>query len=566
MNVFEDLIVELKQENLLESTVIETDLDDAQVWDDSTVIDPQYDQFESEQLPAVEIPLEELPSEQTELASSFESEPTSYGEVEVAETVSEAQAYVKRKPRNGREFYKKRAIGEVSNLQMVEHVMTGVEREYLKIVPKSFDDFETKKCLNTFLQVSNDENSTEHAESEFALMQETEAWCTSLESRDRNVPVHALRQYCENSRPALSSQALVGLARFYRNLPYSEAVRAKFDFVLTRLLSRPTTDHQRTCLFTRKEMVDHITLLYKEWSSISLYSTDDDESTLMLTVLSFEELADEAESVTNFDLLLTGDFFGRLTMFKESVNELFFAPEVIAAAVESNIRIGNTYIKLIDQERSKMDADAIHLKLQEVDNRVVSDAMARTLEIVDILRAQEERERKAAAPPITVEITEERPVAIPEPVEFDFEEEEVNIDEPQTEKQKFTLNPLKGNALSVNRGFLVVALFLIAVSVGIYVWSNYIIEGNVPSVSVLSVDIEGTILTHHIKTARISGHNFYAKMMPTWEALPKEKREEFIRSVLEYARDKGCTQVTLLNSKGQAVGYASDSKIDVGMF
>ena len=113
-----------------------------------------------------------------------------------------------RKPRNGQEFYKKRAIDEVSNLQMVEHVLTGVEREYMKIVPDTFDDFNAKKTLHTFLQVTENENSVAHTEAEFAMMQETEAWCTALETRDKRIPVSSLRQYCENSRPALSSHAL----------------------------------------------------------------------------------------------------------------------------------------------------------------------------------------------------------------------------------------------------------------------------------------------------------------------------------------------------------------------
>ncbi|MBK8464201.1 MAG: hypothetical protein IPL32_00075 [Chloracidobacterium sp.] len=59
---------------------------------------------------------------------------------------------------------------------MVEHILTGVEREYMKIVPKTFDDFNAKKALNNFLNISENSNSEQHKAAEFALMQETEAW------------------------------------------------------------------------------------------------------------------------------------------------------------------------------------------------------------------------------------------------------------------------------------------------------------------------------------------------------------------------------------------------------
>ena len=291
-----------------------------------------------------------------------------------------------KKIRNGKEFFKKRAMGEVSSLQMVEHVLTGVEREYMKVIPKTFDDFNAKKALHSFIHLDEEINSEEHAAAEFTLMQETEGWCSALATRDHQVPVSSLRQYCENSRPALSSQALLGLARFYRNLPYSESVRAKFDFVITRLFSRPAEQEKRLCLFNRDEMLARINMLYSEWSSISLYAAEDDESKVLLTALSFEDLSIEAENASAFDQLIESDFFGRLRMFKESISELFFAPNVTAAAIECNIRIGNAYVVLIDRESQKLDAASIQSKYGSINDQAVSEATGRTLELVDLLK------------------------------------------------------------------------------------------------------------------------------------------------------------------------------------
>ena len=118
---------------------------------------------------------------------------------------------------------------------MVEAILSAVERERMKIVPRSYDDLNAKKALHHFLQLAEDVESEESKEAEFDLLRETEAWCSALAKRDREISVTNIRRYCENCKPMLSSQAMLSLARFYRNLPYSESVRGKFDFIITRL-------------------------------------------------------------------------------------------------------------------------------------------------------------------------------------------------------------------------------------------------------------------------------------------------------------------------------------------
>lgn len=562
MNVFEELIVELKEQNLLESTVIEQDQEADSEWEGQ--LEPVHPSFTAEneaERDEFETMIDEQPAESPDpqAVADVLDEPT-VPEVPAAATA--ASVLIPAKPSNGREFYKKRAINEISNLQMVEHIMTGVEREYLKVVPKAFDDYEAKKRLNAFLQISGGENSSEHAETEFALMQETEAWCTALEGRDKHMPVSALRQYCENSRPALSSQALVALARFYRNLPYSETSRAKFDFVATRLFSRATPDHKRVCLFTREEMANHIELLYREWSSISLYSAEEDDSKLLLTALSFEELAVEAENVTKFDVLITSDFFGRLRIFKESVSELFYAPPVTAAAIECNVRIGNAYVSLIDRERNNFDAGSLYSKFDTVNSRFVSDTLARTLEIVDIMKVQKEREVLTSKLKTTAEADlADNPEAAHSEVKADQDANETPAI--KWEGSETLLRRLKEKALAVNKWFLMICLLIVAASVGVYIWANVFVEESTPSATVQSADIDNTILKLHIKTAKISGHNFYGLMQPSWDGLTDEKKEEFLQATLDHARSLGCTQVNLINGKGQSVGFASAGKIEV---
>lgn len=546
MNVFEELVVELKQENLLEETVIDDHLLNGT---DTTHLDRTDEPNKPEDAePAAEViqvrpesdVLEEQPAELPDVA--FES---------AATTVPDEPIKVKKGP----QFYQKRAIAEVSCLQMVEHVLTGVEREYLRIVPKTYDDFNAKKALNAFLNVAENVESDEHKAAEFHLLHETEAWCSALAERDRDIPVASFRLCCENSRPSLSSQAMLGLARFYRNLPFAEPVRAKFDFIITRLFSRPLDGSKRACLFSREDALTHINTLYGEWSSVPLYEAGEDESDLLLTALSFEDLATEAENASAFDQLIANDFFGRLRLFKESINELFFAPNVVVAAIECNVRVGNAYVELLERERRKMDDESLQSKYAEMQQDAVSDAAARTLDLVDLLRN----------PPVHLPVQE---ASVTEPIAFEPDQTpEIAPTLPVAEAKKAPsglIGKVVDQVRSINRTLLAVSILMVAASVGIWLWSNYA-EEEISSAGVSQITVEGTFLDEHIKTAKVSQDVFYGLLKPSWDAMPKEKRLEYLQKVFGACKEFNCTQVNLLTKDGKAAAYASATRLDVNM-
>jgi hypothetical protein len=534
MNVFEELVVELKEENLLEETVVDVQRLAAQD-------NEQIDRTDEPNKPEDDVPASDAIMIEDEPAAASVSPPA----------VVDEPIKVKKGP----QFYQKRAVAEVSSLQMVEHVLTGVEREYLKVVPKSFDDFDAKKALNAFLNVGGEVDSDEHKAAEFKLMQETEAWCSALAQRDREIPVSSFRLYCENSKPALSSQAMLGLARFYRNLPYSESVRSKFDFIITRLFSRPAEGDKRMCLFSREDALKHVNTLYSEWSSVPLYDVDEDDSKVLLTALSFEELATEAESVPNFDQLIESDFFGRLRLFKESINELFFAPNVTAAAIECNIRIGNAYVDLLERERRKIDDDSLQSKYADLHAETVSDAAARTLDLVELLRnspLQLPVQEGSALPPQSVEA----PAAV--------RSEPAVTRREQPPKPAGVVAKLAENVRSVNRAFLAICCLLVAVSLGIWLWAATA-EEEISTNGVSPIVVEGNFLGEHIKTAKVSQDIFYGMLKPSWDALSKEKRQEFVQQVLAACKDYSCSQVNLLNKDGKVAAYASSTRLDINM-
>lgn len=568
MNVFEDLVVELKEENLLESTVMENG---PEASDEMPVVTSGLADLDAVEDVAAEIESDvledEVLTESSHRKGSFglsDVEPPAAAKPEppAAETADiqlqgNSETVEIRKPTTGREFFIKRATSEISSLQMVEAVLSAVERERMKIVPRSYDDLEAKKALHVFLQLAGDVETEKHKQAEFDLLRETEAWCSALAKRDREISVTNIRRYCENCKPMLSSQAMLALARFYRNLPYSESVRGKFDFIMTRLFSRPTDDEMRLLLFTRDEMLGHIKTLYAEWSSIPLYSADGEESNIALTTLSFEDLTREAEAAVNFDDLIRSDFFGRLRLFKESIAELFFAPSVTAAAIECNVRIGNKYVELIERERRKSDAATVHDRFGEIDDQVVSEAAGRTLELVNLLR-----ERVASEDHVDSEPEAHDEVEVLE-VRYDHQAEEAAEVESGTAKASGAVARAFEAVRSVNRWFLIAAVVMIIASVGVFVWGNYFAEPKVSSTGVKTLSFQGTDLADVVKTAKLSGDTLYVVAQANLDQMSKEKQTEILQKLYQAGNEKGWVVVNLMNSEGKTVGYITPNKVEV---
>jgi hypothetical protein len=579
MNVFEDLVDELKEENLLENTVMDmaANPSPSKLADRFAAFSDHHYSSESNGAGIRDTAAGVPPAAPSvpEVGSQFEAtsvvSPETNHEYPVAVPLAEpgtaesadiqfhgdGEPIEIRKAESDREFFKKRAIAEMSSLKMVEAVLSAVEREQLKTIPNPYDDLEAKKALHDFLQVAGDESGDVHKQAEFRLLNETETWCSALAARDRNISVASLRRYCETCRPMLSSQAMLAIARFYRNLPYSETVRGKFDFIITRLFSRPMEDETRKLLFSPDEMLGHIKTLYADWSSVPLYTADEDESKILLTALSFEELSAEAEAAVCFDDLIKSDFFGRLRLFKESIAELFFAPIVTSAAMACNIRIGNVYVKLIDLERCKMDAASIHQRFGDLDDQEVSEAAGRTLELVEILR------ERANSPLEDLEYEDEKAVVIEDPEAVTEDKKGEAADTEKVHYEGTFFQRMKEQLLSVNRLLLAASFLLIAASVGIYVWAGYYAEPQVSTTGVKTLSFQGTDLGENVKTAKLSGETLYIVAQPTVDSMTKDKQAELLQKFYQAGKGNGWLNVNLMNSEGRTIGYASPTRSEV---
>ncbi len=563
MNIFEDLIEELKEENLLEETVIEIYGEKSktvsQPAEQSNSVNSESgrtaenDKFqppspllfneEPDTLPQPystdkEIyPVEEIISQEKPLILEDMDVLVASLEVEEAKQypkVEKTKMFVSEK-----EYFRKRAMDEVTGLQMVDHVLSGVEREQMKLVAKPYDDLPVKLALHDFMQVAHETNTTEHAQSEFRLMQETENWCSALSHRDKHISIAHLRRHCETTRPALSAQALIALARFYRNSPYSEPVRSKFELVVTRLFSREDELDHRELLLSREEMIQQLKELYADWSSIQLYSSDEDNSEILISVLKFEDFINEAENTNSFEELISSDFFNRLRLFKQDCNENFFAPIVTVSAVEANIKIGNRYLELLNKEKEKFNAAMLEEKYGFLHDQAISDATGKTFQLAELLQERSGNVKKEAAEIIEVSVKQQ---------------ERSRVKVPRKERSKL---------FAVNRWLLAATILTIAVCFGLYFWAEQESQEIKPTSSVKKVNLENSEFKDFIQTARIDNETFFGITTASWESLNSERKEEMLKKLLSVGTEKNYKKVHLINSGGKSVGFASPEKAEV---
>lgn len=583
MNIFEDLIEELKEENLLEETVIDVQ--------NKKKNGENFNLPKQRQIEAAPVKIEEnslnasvapeilKPSERT-IPNNFSQTPEPVKAQNFAfdeqPAIVEANDLTVEAPQNLQEefvensgsfdleteaensaaddeFFKKRATDEVTSLQMVQHVLSGIERNFLNITPKLYDDLEVKKALHNFLQDSQNLNSPEQSNAEIILLQETENWYSALSQKDKTISVDNLRRYCETTRPALSAQALISLARFYRNAPFSESVRSKFEMAMTRLFARETGGDLRKVLFNRDETIEKLNEFYAEWSSIPLYATEEDESNIVLSAIKFEEFATEAATAESIEELFRTDFFNRFKNFKDETHENFFAPLVTATSIESNVRIGNTCLRLLLAEKAKaaFDAESFEEKYAADYNEILSEVVCKTLDFQKVFAGE-------FADADAIWETE-----VEQGIQLEFEKQDLNktVEKPQQRKKQQSAG--RKNLFKANKWLIAATVAAFIISIGLYVWAEYFTESPKLSEDVKTVNLDSSSFKEYIQSARINNDMFYGIVNVNWEGLTNEKKEDLLGKILVTGGEKGFKQITLMNMQGSSVGYASAEKIEV---
>ena len=341
MSVFEDLVEELKEDQLLEETVS-----------------------------VVKV---------TVFASV--STPT----VATEERTSPAPATDKKK------FYS----DEIAALQVVELVFTGVERELFAAEPQPHDDLAAKQALHKFAYHTGEPGSGEAAELERTLATEIDNWKKKLLARDAKMSPANLRRHCETTQPPLSSQALFALARFYFGTGLTASSAPKFESILTRLFSKRGDAERREPLMNKEETIGHLSTRFSDWSGVAELHDDPDA---MLSIMSFEEFSTEAEKADSFDALAKTDFFKRVVMFKESVRAHLAQPTVMASCIRANISMGNAVAALVWNFGEKAGAARAKKKFGAIGDDVIGRAVGRSIDLGQLFPDEELKLAPVAAP------------------------------------------------------------------------------------------------------------------------------------------------------------------------
>jgi len=249
----------------------------------------------------------------------------------------------------------KRASDEAVQLRVVERFLSEVERRLLKTTPQIFDIQRVRTGLQILKTLSQDDDIDECIEAEFRLDQEFHLWRELIVTRDQKIETYHFRRLCDSTPYPLDDEIFIALAKFYRGLDLTSATQSKFDLSITRLFSRAVAGGRRELRSLRSDNVKRLKNLFPD-NELLFTSTDISDA-----VASIDRFIDEVLNFGVFEDMVKSNVFERYRVFKRELGSLFFQPEVLAAAVECNVAVGNVFDNLLrsadEQLSSRLTVD-----------------------------------------------------------------------------------------------------------------------------------------------------------------------------------------------------------------
>lgn len=457
----------------------------------------------------------------------------------VIETTAAAPETVVEKTNSALEASCKRALDEVNALEMSQQILAMIERSMQKPAVKDYNNTGVKKYLHELFSLSADAIPEEINGMEFIFWQEVQLWRSALAQRDSFISVSDLRHYCESSRPPLSEQALLALARFYRGLPASEKTTSKFDMIITRVFSRDEEDGARRLSASRTAIADTLDDLYKEWLGISPQNVLEEDK-ITEAVTKFNELIATAEKAQHFEALVSENFFGIVKDYKKGLNKIFYAPQVAAAAIDCNIRVGNRFIELLDNYKQGKKAEgrgsepldpALEQTISEITNRSVKTVYEAKKHFAKL---EQQREMQRQLEKETFALPEATPVA--------------HARKPKTE-----------GFLGINKWLLAGGLVAVLLSGAMYLWVEYGSSENAGSKSAQKLNEKELPGGEYLTAARVNNNSFFGIVTPKWNSLTEDNKKKMLGELVTAGKDKGYSQVSLLSNDGKLIGQASEN-------
>ena len=227
-------------------------------------------------------------------------------------------------------------------LRVAEVFLTQVEMSLLKSGGIPFDFQALKRQLDA-LRDTPDETLAELVATSMA------GWRERLATRDRAVEAYHVRRFCDGLKVSLDKEILLAMARFYLEQPYSRNSLSKFDLVLTRAFSSKVGDFRHCLQADRETLTETLTRRFERWGWPAAQGP-----AIERAIASFDEFIEECFSIDDIEQFNGGKIFERVREFKSSLGDMFFAPAIVAVAIECNIALGNRLNVLISEAANSL--------------------------------------------------------------------------------------------------------------------------------------------------------------------------------------------------------------------
>jgi hypothetical protein len=438
----------------------------------------------------------------------------------------------------------KRALDEVNALQMTQQVLAMVEQSMQKPLVREYNSEGVKKYLHELFTMPPNSSPEEINGMEFIFWQDIQLWRSALAQRDSFISASDLRYYCESSKPPLSEQALLSLARFYRGLPASERTTSKFDMILTRLFTVDEEDGLRRLSASRNTIAETLEGYYKEWLGISPQHAIDDDK-IRSASSKFGEFISRAGDAPDFETLIGESFFGVIKDYKKELSQVFYAPEVAAAAIDCNVKVGNRFVELLDEYRAKQKAEGKKTPgpLDPLLEQIVSETTNKTLQVVyeaqkNHAKLNEQRERQRL-----------------------LERETFTVPEKSVFIPRKTANT--GSIFGINIWLLGVGFLAIMISGVMYLWVEYGGSENQTVLMAKKVNEKELPGGEYLTTARVNNNAFYGIVTAKWNSLAEDNKKKVLEQLVSAGKEKGFTEVALINSDGKVIGRGSEKGVNL---
>lgn len=236
----------------------------------------------------------------------------------------------------------KRAGADAVRLRIVERFLSEVERRLLKKSPVIFDIERVRTALHILRTLTDEDDVDQCLEAEFRLDQEFHLWTTLIEDRDRSIETYHFRRLCDSAPEPLDDEIYIALASFYREIDFSPSSLSKFDLSVTRLFTRTSRRGRRDVRGPRSETISRLNQLFPSAADARRSHVD-----IEYAVEAIDGFTDEALHLGSFEDLVRSNIFDRYRVFKRELASLFFEPEIVAAAIECNVAVGNVFDNLL---------------------------------------------------------------------------------------------------------------------------------------------------------------------------------------------------------------------------